>query len=191
MDRKLGTVMKREGQLNLLAYIVILVLIAVTGLLIFVQLSGIAVPDLWLLKNDMVRTIVPGLLLMVILYMVDQHTRLRRELVTIHEDLESAQAKLQTAYDRLAFAHRTAEIMASHTHESAIEQVLRESVDYFGADAAGVVGDDVNMVTQNDVSHEEAQQDMMRVSLEAVRAECRSPWQLRRTDLQRSPSRFA
>lgn len=170
MDHELRTVIKREGQLNLLAYIIILVLIAVTGLLIFMQLSGIAIPDLWLLKNDIFRTVATGLMLMVILYMVDQHGRLRRELMAIHDDLETAKSDLQTAYDRLAFAHRTAEIMASHTHESGIEHVLRESIGYFGADAAAVVGDDVNMVSQDGISHEEAQQAVMRVSLEAVRA---------------------
>ncbi|KAF0208388.1 MAG: HD domain-containing phosphohydrolase [Actinomycetota bacterium] len=170
MDRELRTVIKREGQLNLLSYIIILVLIAITGLLVFMQLAGIAIPDLWLLKNEIFRTVATGLMLMVILYMVDQHNRLRKELVAIHDDLESAQAELQTAYDRLAFAHRTAEIMASHTHQSGIEQVLRESISYFGADAAAIVGDDVNMVSQDGVSHEEAQQAVMRVSLEAVRA---------------------
>ncbi len=170
MDRELRAVIKREGQLNLLAYIIILVLIAVAGLLVFTQLSGLALPNLWLLKNELFRTIVTGLMLMVILYMIDQHSRLRRELVAIHDDLETAKIDLQTAYDRLAFAHRAAEIMAMHTHESGVEQVLRESVGYFGAEAAAVVGDDVEMVSQDGVSHEEAQQAVMRVSLEAVRA---------------------
>jgi len=170
MDHELRAVIKREGQLNLLAYIVILALISVTGLLVFMQLAAIELPDLWLLKNDIFRTIVTGLLLMVILYMVDQHGRLRRELVSIHDDLESAQSDLQVAYDRLAFAHRAAEIMVSHTHESGIEQVLSEAVGYFGADAAAIVGDDVNMVSQDDVPHEDAQQAVMRVALEAVRA---------------------
>jgi putative nucleotidyltransferase with HDIG domain len=170
MDRSLRTVIRREGQLNLLAYIIILVLIAVTGILIFMQLSGIKIPDLWLLKNDIFRTVATGLMLMVILYMVDQHNRLRRELVAIHDDLEKAKSDLQMAYDRLTFAHRTAEIMASHTHESGLEKVLQESIGYFGADAAAVVGDDVNMVSHDGVSHEDAQQAVMGVSLEAVRA---------------------
>lgn len=169
MDRELRAVIKREGQLNLLAYIIILVLIAVAGLLVFMQLSGLALPDLWLLKNDIFRTVVTGLMLMVILYMVDQHGRLRRELVAIHDDLETAKIDVQTAYDRLAFAHRAAEIMATHTHENGIERVLTESVGYFGADAAAVVGDDVEMVSQDGVSHEAAQQAVMRVSLDAVR----------------------
>lgn len=170
MNRELRAVIKREGQLNLLSYIIILVLISVTGLLIFMQLAGIAIPDLWLLKNEIFRTIVTGLMLMVILYMVDQHSRLRHELVSIHDDLESAKLELQSAFDRLAFAHRAAEIMALHTHEGGVEQVLRESVGYFGAAAAAVVGDDVDMVSQDGISHEDAQQAVMRVSLEAVRA---------------------
>jgi len=170
MNQDLRAVIRREGQLNLLAYIIILVLIAVTGLLVFIQLSGLDLPDLWLLKNDIFRTVFTGLMLMVILYMVDQHARLRQELVAIHDDLESTKSDLQSSFDRLAFAHRAAEIMATHTHENGIEQVLRESVGYFGADAAAVVGDDIDMVSQDGVSYDDAQQAVMRVALEAVRA---------------------
>ncbi len=170
MDRDLSRVMKREGQLNLLAYIVILVLIALTGVLLFMALTRVDIPDLWVLRNDIVRTVVPGFLLMVILYMIDQHSRLRRQLVSIHEDLETAKLELQAAYDRLSFAHRTAELMASLTHESGIDHVLEESVAYFGADAAAVVGDDVRMFAAEDVPRGDAQRSVMQVALDAVRA---------------------
>lgn len=170
MDHELSRVIKREGQLNLLAYIVILVLISLTGVLLFSALARVELPDIWLLRNDIVRAVFPGLLLMVILYMIDQHSRLRQQLVAIHEDLESARTELQGAYDRLSFAHRTAELMASLTHESGIDHVLEESVTYFGADAAAVVGDDVQMFAPDTVPRGDAQRAIMQVALDAVRA---------------------
>lgn len=170
MDRELRRVMKREGQLDLLAYIVIVVLIALTGVLLFLALARIELPDAWLLRNEILRTIVPGLLLMVILYLVDQHGRLRRELISIHEDLETAKSEIQSAYDRLSFAHRTAELMASLTQENGIDHVLEESVAYFGADAAAVVGDDVRMFASEDVPRNDAQRAIMQTALDAVRA---------------------
>ncbi len=162
--------MKREGQLNLLSYIVILVLIALTGVLAFSALARLDLANIWLLRNDIVRVVFPGLLLMVILYMADQHGRLRHELVAIHDDLESARTELQGAYDRLSFAHRTAEIMASLTHDNGIDRVLEESVAYFGADAAAVVGDDVRMFSPDSVPRGDAQRAIMHVALNAVRA---------------------
>lgn len=170
MARELDKLLKREGQLNLLAYVVILALIGLTGLILFATLTGLDVLKIQLLSNETVRVIVPGLLLMVILYMADQHTRLRKKLVDIHEDLAGARAELEEAYDRLSFAHRTAELMASLTHENGIDRVLEESVAYFGADAAAVVGDDVRMFSPESVPRGEAQRAVMQVALDAVRA---------------------
>jgi putative nucleotidyltransferase with HDIG domain len=48
--------------------------------------------------------------------------------------------------------------------------VLREAVDYFDADAAAVVGDDVQIHTRDDVAPDDAHSAVMRVSLDAVRA---------------------
>lgn len=170
MDSQLNKVMKREGQLNLLAYIIILVLIALTGVLLFSALTRLEITDISLLQNDIVAVVVPGLLLMVILYMVDQHARLRKQLIDIHSDLDSARVELQTSNERLSFAHRTAELMASLTHENGIDHVLEESVAYFDADAAAVVGDDVNMFCPDSVPRAEAQRAIMQVALDAVRA---------------------
>jgi HD-GYP domain-containing protein (c-di-GMP phosphodiesterase class II) len=170
VKRELREVIKRDEQLNLLAYIIILVLIALTGVLLFSAMARLEFPDILLLRSDFIRAIVPGLLLMVILYLVDQHGRLRKQLVEFHEDLETASAELQGAYDRLSFAHRTAELMASLTHESGIDRVLEESVEYFGADAAAIVGDDVQMFAADSIPKNEAERSIMQVALDAVRA---------------------
>ena len=163
-------VIKREGQLNLISYTMIIVLIALSGVLLFSLLSNVPMPEFWLLNNDIVRVTMTGLLLMVILYLVDQHGRLRKELVDIHGDLESARTEIQQAYERLAFSHRAAELMASLTADTGLDQVLHESLPHFGADAAAVVGDDVHVLSADTVTGSEAQRAVMKVALDAVRA---------------------
>lgn len=163
-------VIKREGQLNLISYTMIIVLVALTGVLLFSLLANVQIPDFWLLRNDIVRVTVTGLLLMVILYLVDQHGRLRGELMSIHHDLEDAKAEIQAAYDRLAFSHRAAELMTSLTADTGLDQVLHEALPHFGADAAAVVGDDVHLISNESITKAEAQRAIMKVALDAVRA---------------------
>jgi len=170
MARDIDRVIKREVHLNALSYTMIVALIVVAGVLLYSLLANLHVPDFWLLNNDVFRTVVTGLLLMLILYMVDEHNRLRAELRDIHSDLEAANVEIQAAYERLAFAHRTAEIMSSLTEDHGLEQVLRESARHFEADAAAVVGDEVTLFTQENVDDEAAQKAVMRVALDAVRA---------------------
>ncbi|MHB1340901.1 MAG: HD-GYP domain-containing protein [Coriobacteriia bacterium] len=170
MNQNLGHVMKREGQLQTLAYIVIISLLAVVGFLLFALVTGVQLPDLWLVRNDIARTLVPGLLLMVILYMVDQHQRLRHRLMGIHKDLECTTLELQASVDRLSFAHRASEIMTSLTAENGLERVLREALDRFGADAAALVTDDVHIVARDGVSSGSAHLAVEQAAMQAVRA---------------------
>ncbi|MBN2823010.1 MAG: HD domain-containing protein [Coriobacteriia bacterium] len=170
MAKDINRVIKRESQLNLISYTMIVVLTVLVGVLLFSMLGNVDLPDHWLLNNDIVRTLVTGLLLMVVLYLVDQHSRLRKELVAIHADLETAKAQLQTAYDRLAFTHRAAELMTSLTADTGLSQILQESIPHFGADAAAVVGDDVHLFSAEGVSPTEAQRAIIKVALDAVRA---------------------
>jgi HD-GYP domain-containing protein (c-di-GMP phosphodiesterase class II) len=170
MDADITRLLKREFQLNLIAYIIIITLIVTIGVLVFMTLAGIQPPDLWLLSNDIFRTLATGLLLMVILYLVDQHRRLRGALLEAHGELESAQKEIAAAYDRLAFSHRAAEVMTSLAQTDGLKVVLTESVQHFGADAAAIVGDDISIITGEGVDKHEAQSGVLQVALEAVRA---------------------
>jgi HD-GYP domain-containing protein (c-di-GMP phosphodiesterase class II) len=148
----------------------IIALVALAGVLLFSLLANVELPDWWLLNNEIVRTAATGLLLMLILYLVDQHGRLRKELVGIHADLEQAKCDVQAAYDRLSFSHHAAELMASLTADTGLDQVLLESLPHFGADAAAVVGDDVHLFSTETISHADAHRAIMKVALDAVRA---------------------
>lgn len=170
MGTDIRGLLRREFQLDLIAYVVIITLLSATGLLVFMTMAGIKPPEMWLLSNDIFRTLATGLLLMVILYMVDQHRGLRAQLLQAHVELEQAQRDIAGAYDRLAFSHRAAEVMTSLAKADGLRVVLSESVAHFNADAAAVIGDDLTILTADGIDPNRAQSELLRVALETVRA---------------------
>ncbi len=163
-------ILQREIQLNTLAYLIIAVLLVLVGVLAYMVLTEVGAPDWWLLDNEIFRALSTGLLLMVVLYMIDQHQRLRAQLVATHDRLEAANDEIRAAYDRLAFAQRAAELMTSLEQEDPVRTVLRESAAHFGAEAVAVVGEDVELYTVDGVEDEAAQPAVLTVALDAVRA---------------------
>jgi HD-GYP domain-containing protein (c-di-GMP phosphodiesterase class II) len=170
MGMDIGRLLKRETQLNVIAYGLIVVLIATIGLLVFMVLAGIQIPESWLLRDQIFRILAVGLLLMVILYLADQHRRLRAELVEAHTELEAAHRDIAASCDRLAFSHRAAEIMTAFAHEDGLRLVLAESVQHFAVDAAAVVGDDIAITTADGVDAAEAQSAVLAAAVQAVTA---------------------
>jgi HD-GYP domain-containing protein (c-di-GMP phosphodiesterase class II) len=170
MSTDITRLLKREMQLNMLAYTIMIALIAAIGVLVFVLVTGVQLPDFWLLRDHIFRTLATGLLLMVILYLVDQHRRLRAQVVESHKELEHAREDIANAYDRLAFAHQAAEIIASFSQRDGLQVVLAESVQHFGADAAAVVGDDITLTVADGIDSKKAHAAVMQAALETVRA---------------------
>jgi putative nucleotidyltransferase with HDIG domain len=163
-------IMRREAQLNLIAYIIILSLVTCIGILLFVLLSGTNATSMLPLTDSVVRTLIVGFLLATILYLADQHRRLRRSLLQAHEELEDTRHQVEDAYDRLSFAHHASEMIASLAQTDGLAVVLAESIEHFGADAAAVVGDDVTFTARSDVDEDAARDRVLAVALEAVRA---------------------
>jgi putative nucleotidyltransferase with HDIG domain len=163
-------ILKRESQLNLLAYLIILALLVIVGMLVYVLLTGTKLPDTLPLTDNIVRTLLGGLTLGLILYLADQHRRLRKQLIDAHDQLEQARVDVQTSYDRLAFAHYASTVMTSLDHEDALSVVLREATRHYEADAAGVVGDEITIMTREGVSEADAHDPLVQTALEAVRA---------------------
>ncbi len=171
MSNDVQRLLKREDQLNALSYVVILGLLGVAAVLTYMVVTQTTIPgEWWLLQSDIFRVLSTGLLLMVILYLIDQHRRLRSALLESHGELETAQHETQAAYDRLAFSHHAAEIMTSLAEDDGLRRVLIDSLAHFGADAAAVVGDDISMSTLDDVNEEKANHAILSVALETVRA---------------------
>lgn len=163
------SLLKREGQLNLIAYIIIICLLALVAILVLVLVSGIGVADLWLVRNQFVEILLLGLLLAVIVYMADTHRRLRSQLERTHNDLIETQDELALSCDRIAFAHQIATTVASLSEQNAIRYALKESARRFRADAVAIVTDDVE-VFADDAHFDAAYSIALNTALEAVQS---------------------
>ncbi len=162
--------LKREGQLNTLSYTIMVVLLSMIVALIVALATDIAVPEIWVLGNQIARTLFVGLLLTFIVYLFDQHRRLRASLLETHSRLELANGEIAAAYERLSFAQHTASVMSSLTEANALERVLTDATRHFGANAAAVVGDDVSLISDGTIDECAAQSAVLQVALDAVRA---------------------
>lgn len=166
------SLLRRELQLNIIAYIIIVVLLVTVSLFGAMLLAGLGAKDIWILTNQFARVLIPGLLLMVVLYMADTHRRLRAALNSTHEALVRTQEDLRLSRDRIAFAHQIATTVGAISERNALRQALRESVQHFGADAAAVVtnDDEVEVVTEDTDSLETVRSVALDAALESVRS---------------------
>ncbi len=169
-DQDIRKLLKREGQLNAFSYTVIVVLLGMIIVLILAAMTGMQMDNVWVLGDQIARILFVGLILMFVLYMVDQHRKLRVQLMQAHEELEVANDQIMAAYERLSFAQHAATLMTSLDASNALEKVLGDSLRHFGADAAAVVGDDVTLIADEGRERSEVQPAIMQVALESVRA---------------------
>jgi putative nucleotidyltransferase with HDIG domain len=170
MSQEFGALLKRETQLNQLSWIIIVSLLVLVGFLTFVLVSQVELTDLWLLRNQFVQVLIPGLLLMVILYMADAHRRTRERLSNTHRELEGAREGLIAAYDRVLFVHDVATQVSDLKRNDVMPSVLRESVMHYEADAAAVVsGEDVEVFAEDPLKEAAARNAAMAVAMQTVR----------------------
>jgi len=163
-------ILRREFQLNLLAYAMIVALAVIAGLLGLMVLTGLRASDLWLLKNQLVQILGMSLLVAAIAYMADTHRRLRRQLGQTHDRLTAAQEDLTHSYDHVAFAHYVAGEVVAHPGAETTRRVLRESTRRFGAEAAAVVAADVQVFADDDADMETVYPLALNTALESAQS---------------------
>lgn len=166
----LRSILRRESQLQFIAYIMIVALTITVGLLIAMLLANLQATDLWLLKNQFVQILGAGLLLAAVLYLADNHRRLQTQLRMTHAALEAAQQNLRRSYDHIAFAHHVAGEVVSRPGQDAIRDVLRESAAQFEAEVAAVVTDDVEIVADEGVDQERAYSVALTTAIDGVQS---------------------
>lgn len=166
----LKQVLRRDNQLNTIAYAIIVALLGMVVALLIPLVSGLKVPGLEVVGNQIAQTLFVGTLLMFIIYLFDQHRRLRGELLDTHNRLERANTEISSAYDRLSFAQHTASVMTSLTVPNALERILEDASTHFGADAAAVVGEDITLISNESVDSGNAESAVLQVALDVVRA---------------------
>jgi hypothetical protein len=77
LSDEFSRLLSRQTQIVRIAALLVLVLIGAVGVLAFMLVAGLTFEDLWVLRNGFLRILVPGFLLVVTLYLLDQHRRLR------------------------------------------------------------------------------------------------------------------
>ena len=170
MQDDVGALLERERQLDLIAYLLVIALLAVTAIVAFTVIAGIRMPDSWLLNNPAFRLLGAALMVAMVAYVADQQRRLRRRLLTSHEELQRARDDISAAYDRISFAHRAAEITASLTQADGLRTVMADSLQHFAADAVAIVDDDTTLMTADGVDAEAARTSVLEAATEAARA---------------------
>ena len=170
MNRDVKPLLEREIQLNLIAYLIILSLVAACGLLTFMLVANVPVPNMWILRDDWLRWLSVALVLGVVVYLAEMQRRLQVRLRDSYAELGEARTEIAGAYERLAFAHHAAEVLTSLPQEEGLSELLDQVAEHFDADAAAVVGHDVQMFVRKENDREPATEAVMHATVETVSA---------------------
>jgi len=167
--RELNPDQRREVQLDAIATILILAMVAVLGLLFFfLSANGIQIPGV-VLGQATPRLLLGAFTIAVIVYLADQRRRLRKKVARSVAETEAAKAKLASANEWLSLTHNAASILGAEGIESGLDRILTEAAEHFGADGAAVIGDDSEWsFVASGVPADEAQRTMMHVALVAA-----------------------
>lgn len=159
----------RSIQLDALAYVLIAGLLVLTAVLAFMVLNSIEPPAGWVLSQEYVQLIGLALVCVLVFYLLEQHGKLRKRLVESHALLEFAQAETERALKGLTTTHNAAKIMASVVDAEALRRVVVAIRKDFGVDAVAIVGDEVVVSCDSDVTEEAVADSVTRIASEAVR----------------------
>ncbi len=142
-------------------------LLATLALLVFfVSSTGAGLPNSVLLQDNIVRALLALLALLVLFYVADQRRRLRAQVARATQETEWAREQLAKTVQWLTFSHQAASILAARGIEDGLMGVLTGAANLYHADAAAVVGDDLDSVFASDnVSQEEARRALMHIAI--------------------------
>jgi len=160
---------KRSIQLDAIAYLLIAGLLVLAAILAFMVFNSIKPPSGWVFGEEYVQLIGLALICALVFYLLDQHGRLRRNLVSSHKQLQQAQLDIERAFKGLTTAHHAAEIMTSVVDGDALQHVVTSIRDDFDVDAVAIVSDDVVLSCADDIASETVCDSVTRVAADSVR----------------------
>ncbi|MBA4370645.1 MAG: hypothetical protein C0418_03585 [Coriobacteriaceae bacterium] len=154
---------RREAQLDVISSLLVVALLVVVGFMLYlVSQPGVELSALGLLSSYVTRVLLAGFTLLVLLYLWDQRRRLRTE-------VERKTAEIDTTARWLALSHMAACALGSEGVELGLGEVLRSMASLLGADAAAVLGDDMDSVHVADgVPVGDANRALMHVVVDAA-----------------------
>lgn len=161
--------LRRSIQLDAIAYVLIAGLLVLAAILAFMVFNSITPPEGWLFGGEYFQLVGLALVCVLVFYLLEQHGRLRRMLVSSHEQLEQAQLEIERACKGLTTAHHAAEIMTSVVDDEALSHVVCSIRDDFGVDAVAIVGDEVIVSCASGIESDTVSASVTRVAAEAVR----------------------
>lgn len=164
----ISPLMRRSIQLDAIAYVIIASLLVLTALLASMLLTSVAPPSDWLLGRESIQLGGAALLCVVVLYLLDQHRRLRNELLASHDQLELSQLETERACTGLTVAHRAAEILVPLDDSNALSRLVSTVRCGFGVSAAAIVNDDVLLDCAPEIDRERAFDSVSQIASAAV-----------------------
>jgi len=161
------TSQRRSRQLDTIVAVLVIALLVVLGLLIFfVTQSGVALPTANPLSEYVTRTLLAGMVLLLLLYIVDQRRRLEAQVAKAMQEAEDANVQLAETVRWLTFSHEAASTLAVEGLALGLNHVLAGAAELHQADAAGVMGEDLDYSFVADESMaDDADRAMMHVAL--------------------------
>lgn len=154
---------RREVQLDMISSLLVIALLVIIGFMLYlVSQAGIVLAPTDPLSSNIVRILLAGFTILVLLYLWDQRQRLRTE-------VERKTVELGTAAEWLALSHEATSILGTRGVEQGLNDILGRVASLLGADAAAVVGEDVDFVyVAEGVGACDADRVLMHVVIEAV-----------------------
>jgi len=169
MSHDVSHLLERETQLSMLAYLTILALLTLSGVLLYMLVAQIAIPASWILGDMWVRAIGLALIFAVVVHLADQERRLQSEFSHSYSELSAARDEISLAYERLAFSQHIAEVLASEPDE-AIPEALDDIAGNFDAHAAAIVGQEVTLFVHDERYRDDASAAIVQTALDTMRA---------------------
>ena len=134
---------RRELQLDAISTLLIVSISLVVALLLFfLSSSGVELPSSIPLANYLPRVLLGAFVLLVVVYIWDQRTRLRKQINAAIAEAERARAELDSTCRYLAFSHQAASRLGAAGVDEGMRLVLHDASTLFRADAAAVLGED-------------------------------------------------
>jgi len=170
MPREIGTLIKRQVQLNALMYFLILSLVTATSLLLYLVISSGMMPSFWVFSSQWVRWFSIAFLLAIVVYLAVQHQQMRYALEESTSALEKAERDYESACERLSFAHTASELMTGLEDPSVLQALLEEILSHYDVDAAAIVGEEVELATAPGIDPHLAHRSVLSAAIDTVRA---------------------
>jgi len=161
---------KRERQLDAISEVLTLALLLTLALTLY-YLSSTAFDLLpaAIFDDNTLRILLAGFVLIVLLYLADQRRRLRKQVIDTLSEIEQARAELDETVTWLGFSHEAASRLGSEGLSTGLIHVLTDAARLFKADAAAVIGADLEAsYVSSDVPEAEAWRALMSIGLEAA-----------------------